>query len=71
MSNKDIEKKETQQPTKNEEPLMSVETLKEKLNISDSIFFGVLAFKGWAKGKKIIETEMNKAVQEFLNAPLK
>lgn len=55
----------------NNEPLMAVESLKESLNLNDSIFLGVLAHKGWAKGKKVTKTEMNKAIQEFLNAPLK
>jgi hypothetical protein len=71
MSDKDLEKKETQQLTKKEEPLINIEILKERLKISDSIFYGVLAFKGWAKGKKVSETEMKKAVKEFLNAPLR
>lgn len=64
-------KKEVIQTLKNEETLVDIEELKVKLNISDSVFYGVLASRGWVKGKKITQAEMNKAVKEFLNAPLK
>jgi len=51
--------------------LFPVEKIKEELNISDTVFAGVMAHKKWANGKQVTKKEMETAINEFLKAPLK
>lgn len=60
-----------QKETKKTDELFPVEKIKEELNISDSVFAGVMAHKKWSKGKQVTKNEMETAVNEFLKAPLK
>lgn len=51
--------------------LLSIEKIKEELNISDTVFAGVIAHKKWSRGKQVTKKEMEAAISEFLKAPLK
>lgn len=60
-----------QKDTKKTIELFLVEKLKKELNVSDSIFAGVMAHKKWLKGKQVTKKEMEIAINEFLKTPLK
>lgn len=47
-----------------------IEELKEELNISDAVFEGVKADRGWKAGRQVETTEFRAAVRAFLNAPV-
>lgn len=51
--------------------IFPIEILKEKLQISDSVFAGTVALRGWVSGKAVTESEFKKAVKEFLNTPIR
>lgn len=53
-----------------EPQIFTIESLKEKFNIQDSIFAAVKISKGWAEGKQVSEKEFNAAVDTWLNAPI-
>ncbi len=69
MENKKEQSADQKEIKKSE--LFIVEKIKEELNISDAVFAGVMAHKGWARGKQITKKEMETAISEFLKAPLK
>ena len=50
--------------------LSTIEELREKYNISLSVFAGVKNYKGWGEGKRITENEFLKAVKGFTQGPI-
>lgn len=51
------------------EPLMSIEELRQKLDISDAVFEGTKAACGWRRGKQVEEQEFREACEAFRKAP--
>lgn len=48
----------------------AIETLAQELETDTVVFAGVKAFKGWTTGKVVTKEEYEKAIKEFLGAPL-
>ena len=67
MATKDMQ--ETKALNSQEEKF-SIEKLKKRHNIKESVFAGVKAYKKWAEGKMTTDAEFIKAVEEFLGAPI-
>lgn len=51
--------------------LKSIETLQLEHKIADSIHGAVKASNGWRNGKEVTADEYKKAVDKFLNSPIK
>lgn len=51
--------------------LFSIEELKVKKAVKESIFHGLKALKGWSSGKMVTEKEFLEALDEFLKSPMK
>ena len=50
--------------------LMSIEGLKQKLGVSDSVFEGTKAANGWKSGRQVTEKEFQEACEAFRRAPV-
>lgn len=55
--------------TRQAAPLMSIEELKQKLGVSDAVFEGAKAAKGWKSGRQVDGQEFREACAAFLKAP--
>lgn len=51
--------------------LKDIETLQKDLKISASIHEAIKASNGWRNGKAVTIEEYKKAIDKFLNAPIK
>lgn len=47
----------------------TIEALQKKNNVSDAVFEGTKAMKGWKTGKQVDDEEFIKAVETFKKAP--
>ena len=56
--------------TKQAASLMSIEELKQKLGVSDAVFEGVKAAKGWKSGRQVETDAFKEACAAFLKAPV-
>jgi hypothetical protein len=65
----------TKPPDKNKQGnsfpgLPTIEEHAANMNIDAPVFTAVMQNKQWASGKRVPETEFEKAVKDFLNAPM-
>jgi len=51
--------------------IFPIEQLCVKFQTPDAVYAGVIAQKGWARGKCVSEAEYKAAVAKFLKAPMK
>mgnify|MGYP001075899736 CR=1 FL=1 len=58
---------ETRQP---EQPLLELDTLRKRHNITQPVFAGVCAANGWKPGKAMTEETFLRAVAAFAGAPM-
>ena len=50
--------------------LKTIEELQKENNVSDAVFEGVKALKGWKNGRQVLPDEFLKACKEFETAPI-
>ena len=54
-----------------QEELKPIEKLAETLNIATGIHEAVKVANGWKNGKQVTESQYKKAIDDFLNAPMR
>jgi|GEM_PF-2181836 hypothetical protein len=64
-----MEQNKTKKDTSSPE-LISIEELKKKYKTSDMVFSGIKALENWRTGKVISEADYQKALDEFMKAPM-
>jgi hypothetical protein len=64
--------KENNKPEDQSDPglIATIEEHRKNLNVSAPVFAAVIQAKGWASGKKVPVTVFEKAVKDFLGAPM-
>ena len=55
---------------KSETALGSIEELRDRYKVSDAVFEGVKAAKGWKSGRQVSDDEFLKACEDFKTAPI-
>lgn len=50
-----------------QEEYKAIEILAEELEIKESILIGIMIMKNWKKAKELTKSELENAVQEFMN----
>jgi hypothetical protein len=71
MSRKDENGGSPETPAETVTPgFCAIEDHAKTMNVSAPVFAAVRQYKGWAEGKKIEKGEFEKAVKDFLNAPV-
>jgi len=50
--------------------ILTIEEHRKNLNVNAPVFAAVMQAKGWASGKKVPQAVFEKAVADFLGAPM-
>jgi hypothetical protein len=64
------EQKNVQEKKDGKQEIATIEEHKKNLNISAPVFAAVIQAKGWASGKKVLLADFQRAVEDFLGAPM-